>query len=44
MRLGDLVEPVDVAEHIEFLLDQGMTADEVRAGVISLADTLATEV
>ncbi|MFC3893513.1 helix-turn-helix domain-containing protein [Lentzea rhizosphaerae] len=31
-------------EHIAFLLDQGMTADEIRAGVISLADTLAAEV
>lgn len=31
-------------EHIEFLLAQGMTAQEIRAGVISLADTLAAEV
>lgn len=31
-------------EHIAFLLDQGMTAAEIRAGVISLADTLAAEV
>ncbi|MFD4642409.1 helix-turn-helix domain-containing protein [Lentzea sp. NPDC058436] len=31
-------------EHIEFLLAQGMTADEIRAGVISLAETLAAEV
>lgn len=31
-------------EHIAFLLDQGMTAGEIRAGVISLADTLATGV
>ena len=31
-------------EHIAFLLDQGMTAYEIRAGVISLADTLAAEV
>ncbi|NKE58010.1 helix-turn-helix transcriptional regulator [Lentzea sp. PSKA42] len=31
-------------EHIAFLLDQGMTAADVREGVISLADTLAAEV
>jgi AcrR family transcriptional regulator len=31
-------------EHIEFLLAQGMTPAEIRAGVISLADTLAAEV
>ncbi|MEV6712156.1 hypothetical protein AB0M48_08935 [Lentzea sp. NPDC051208] len=31
-------------EHIEFLLAQGMTDGEIRAGVISLADTLAAEV
>ncbi|WP_232836421.1 TetR/AcrR family transcriptional regulator [Lentzea terrae] len=31
-------------EHIAFLLDQGMTAAEIRAGVISLADALAAEV
>jgi AcrR family transcriptional regulator len=31
-------------EHIAFLLDQGMTAHDIRAGVISLADTLAAEV
>ncbi|MGW6446067.1 helix-turn-helix domain-containing protein [Lentzea sp. NPDC055074] len=31
-------------EHIEFLLAQGMTAGEIRAGVISLADTLAAGV
>ncbi len=28
-------------EHIAFLLDQGMTASDIRAGVISLANTLA---
>ena len=31
-------------EHIAFLLGQGMTASDIRAGVISLADTLAAEV
>jgi AcrR family transcriptional regulator len=31
-------------EQIAFLLGQGMTAAEIRAGVISLADTLAAEV
>jgi hypothetical protein len=30
--------------HTAFLLDQGMTAAEIRVGVISLADTLAAEV
>ncbi|KOV84341.1 hypothetical protein [Nocardia sp. NRRL S-836] len=31
-------------EHIAFLLGQGMTAAEVRAGVISLAESLAAGV
>jgi hypothetical protein len=31
-------------EHIAFLLDQGMTAHDIRAGIISLADTLAAGV
>ncbi|MGW6932004.1 TetR/AcrR family transcriptional regulator [Lentzea sp. NPDC054927] len=31
-------------EHIAFLLDRGMTAFDIRAGVISLADALAAEV
>lgn len=39
-----LVIAVLRGEHIEFLLAQGMTADEIRAGVISLAETLAAEV
>ncbi len=30
--------------HIAFLLDQGMTAAEIRKGVISLAESLAAEV